>query len=172
MRPLTYPIWTPRLKLVPVTASLAAAARAGADAFDEALGARAADDWRAASLALVARSSEAATKPIRAIVVSRLDGAAIGDVRFEPALFDPLEIEIGYGIAGSRRRQGYASEATGAIIDWLFEEGGAARCSAGCDRKNVASVRTLRKLGFWLDTSSGSAFWWTLSPELREAARA
>jgi RimJ/RimL family protein N-acetyltransferase len=50
---------------------------------------------------------------------------------------------------------------TGAVIAAL-EDHGATHIIAGCDMKNVASVRTLRRLGFTLDGSiaRADAFWW------------
>jgi RimJ/RimL family protein N-acetyltransferase len=102
------------------------------------------------------------------VAVHRRDGAVVGDVRFEPLSRAAGEFEIGYGVARSRRRQGYAVEMTAAVIAWLFEAG-AVQLIAGCDRRNVASVRTLRRLGFWLDTTPGDAFWWVLTPELHSA---
>jgi len=93
-------------------------------------------------------------------------------VRFEPSLRAAREFEIGYSIARARRRQGYAVEAAGAVIDWLFEDAAAETILAGCDARNVASVRTLRRLGFWLDSTPGTTFWWVLSPELRSAPSA
>jgi [ribosomal protein S5]-alanine N-acetyltransferase len=81
-------------------------------------------------------------------------------------------VELGYSVALGWRRQGYAVEAAGAVLDWLFEEGDAKAAIAGCARRNLASVKTLRKLGFWLDGSVGTAFWWTITPDLREAALA
>ena len=60
----------------------------------------------------------------------------------------------------------------GAVVDWLFADGGADCIIAGCDKDNVASVRTLRRLGFWLDSNPGGTFWWLITPQLRlEAAR-
>ena len=175
MRALDHPLVTPRLTLVPVTAALAAAAREGGAAFAQAIQADVPPDWGAASLALVGRSAHPAwgprPAPMRAVAVHRADNIVIADVRFEPSLQAADEVEIGYGVAHSYRRQGYASEATGAVIDWLFVDGGAAEIIAGCDRRNVASVRTLRRLGFWLDGSAGRAFWWLLTPELRREAR-
>ncbi len=170
------PLLTPRLRLEPVTPALAAAARVGQAAFADVIGADAPSDWCAASLGLVARSSAhvwgPAPAPTRAIAIHRQDWAIVGDVRFEPSLRAAREFEIGYGIAKSRRRQGYAVEATGAIIDWLFQEGGAETVIAGCESRNLASVRTLRRLGFWLDSTAGQAFWWSITPELRSASRA
>ena len=171
MIPLDDPLFTPRLTLIPVTPRLAAAAREGGEAFSEALGADVPPDWRASSLAMVGRSARPSwnrAAPIRAVAVHRTEGVVIGDVRFEPC--GPDEVEIGYAIAQSRRRQGYATEAAGAVIDWLFQEGGAAEIIGGCERRNVASVRTFRKLGFWLDGARGNAFWWLLTPELRKEA--
>jgi RimJ/RimL family protein N-acetyltransferase len=173
MQVLHRPLSTPRLRLLPVTRRLAYAARMGAAAFAAELGAEAPPDWCAASLGLVARSAgwSRDTPPTRAVAVHHGDGAVVGDVRFEPRADVAGAVEIGYAIAASRRRMGFAVEATGAVIDWLFESGGASSVIAGCDRANIASVKTLRKLGFWLDCSSGSAFWWVLTPELRSSMR-
>jgi ribosomal-protein-alanine N-acetyltransferase len=173
---LDHPLYTARLRLEPVTPALAEAAQAGQAAFADVIGAEAPADWCAASLRLVARSiSHAwgpAPAPTRAIAIHRQEGAVIGDVRFEPSLRAAREFEIGYGVARGRRRQGYAVEAAGAIVDWLFDEAGAETILAGCDSTNVASVRTLRRLGFWLDSNPAKTFWWVLTPELRSATRA
>lgn len=165
---LSYPLFTNRLRLEPVTQTLAAAARAGQAAFADTLGADAPADWCAASLGLVARSVGEA--PTRVIAIHRAEGCVIGDVRFEPSPRAAREFEIGYGIARARRRQGYAVEAAGRVIDWLFSNGGAESVFAGCDSRNVASVRTLRRLGFWLDSNPGATFWWLLTPDLRSSA--
>jgi len=174
MASLTYPLLTPRLRLEPVTPALARAAQAGQAAFADVIGADAPPDWCAASLGLVARSaSEAwgtAPHPTRVIAIHRDDYVVVGDVRFEPSLRAAREFEIGYGVARSQRQQGYATEATGAVVDWLFDEGAAETIIAGCNRDNLASINTLRRLGFWLDTNPGTVFWWLLTPELRSQA--
>jgi hypothetical protein len=155
---------------------LAQAARAGQAAFADVIGAEAPADWCAASLGLVARSTAhawgPAPAPTRAIAIHRDEDAIIGDVRFEPSLRAAREFELGYGIARSRRRQGYAVEAAGAVIDWLFDGAGAETIIAGCESGNLASVRTLRRLGFWLDSTPGTAFWWLLTPDLRTSTPA
>ena len=120
----------------------------------------------------LARRADATAFPTRAVAIHREDGVVVGDVRFEPTARGDGEIEIGYSIARSRRRQGYAVEATAAVIDWLFEAGGAETVIAGCDSSNVASVRTLRRLGFWLDATPGKTFWWLLTEHIRSATRA
>lgn len=172
---LDHPIVTPRLRIEPVTPAMAAAARAGQAAFADVIGAEAPSDWCAASLGLVAKSipeAWGAAATTRAIAIHRDDHAVVGDVRFEPSLRAAREYEIGYGVARSRRRQGYAVEAAGAVIDWLFDEAGADTVVAGCDKRNLASVRTLRRLGFWLDSTPGDAFWWVLYPDLRMSTHA
>ena len=171
---LDHPLFTSRLRIEPVTPALAQAARAGQAAFADVLGAEAPAEWCASSLKLLARSipeSWGHAAPTRAVAIHRGEGAVVGDVRFEPSLRAAREFEIGYSIARSRRRQGYAVEAAGAVIDWLFEDGGAESILAGCDSRNVASVRTLRRLGFWLDSNPATTFWWVLDMELRAASR-
>lgn len=159
-----------------MTPALAHAASVGQAAFADVIGADAPADWCAANLSLVARSVTHAwgpePAPTRAIAVHRNEGAVIGDVRFEPSLRAAREYEIGYAVARSRRRQGFATEAAGAVIDWLFEEGLADSILAGCDSRNLASVRTLRSLGFWLDSNPGQTFWWVLTQDLRTSPRA
>jgi [ribosomal protein S5]-alanine N-acetyltransferase len=174
MRALEHPLVTPRLRLEPVTPRLAAAARQGGAMFAEELGAAAPQEWCASGLTLVGRSAQwgSPMPPTRAVAVHHDEGCVIGDVRFEPVFGATREVEIGYSIARSRRRQGYAVEAAGVVIDWLFSEGGAKTIVAGCDARNRASVRTLRRLGFWLDSTPGSAFWWVLTRDLRLSSRA
>lgn len=168
MHALSHAILTPRLRLEPMTPALALAAREGPAAFAETIGAEAPTDWCAASLRLISRAADpswSAPPPRRAVAVHRDEGVIVGDVRFEPPqphLRFLGEIEIGYGIAQSRRRQGYASEAAGAMIGWLFAEAGVETILAGCDKDNLASIRTLRRLGFRLDSTPGRAFWWVL----------
>jgi RimJ/RimL family protein N-acetyltransferase len=101
--------------------------------------------------------------PNRAMVILKDENRIIGDVRFEPIGRGPqVTYEIGYAIAPTYRRKGYASEAMRQIISWLDEDVCADEIVAGCNMENGASVRTLIKLGFLLDGSSPNrhAFWW------------
>lgn len=56
--------------------------------------------------------------------------------------------EIGYGIAPAYWRRGYTYEAVGALIRFAFRELGLNRLEAEIDPRNVASARSLEKLGF------------------------
>jgi RimJ/RimL family protein N-acetyltransferase len=161
-------LFTPRLRLEPVTAELSAIANDGVGALARTLEADIPSDWVRAGLPLVRqRHAPGAWRPIRCVAVHRAEQVVVGDIRFERIRSDDEVYEIGYAIIPAYRRQGLAVEAAGRVIDWLFGEARAALVIAGCDRKNRGSVRTLRKLGFWLDGSRGSAFWWRMSEQLR-----
>jgi hypothetical protein len=135
---LTHALLTPRLRLEPVTPEMAASRARGPGGVCDMSARKRRAEWCAASLGLVARSiSHAwgpAPAPTRAVAIHREEGVVVGDVRFEPSLRAAREFEIGYGIARSQRRQGYAVEATGAVIDWLFDDAGVETIIAGCDR--------------------------------------
>jgi RimJ/RimL family protein N-acetyltransferase len=167
MKVMTAPLLTKRLRIEPMTQAVARAAEEGPSALGEALNATVRRDWWAANLRLLTARPRA---PERAIVIHRADRRVIGDLRFEPVRGAPRVYELGYAIHADYRRQGFAAEAAGAVLDWLFAEADAERVIAGCDRRNKPSVRTLRKLGFWLDSSRGDAFWWAISPALRRDA--
>ncbi len=168
---IEYALHTQHLRLEPMTAGLARAAAAGATALADALDADIPHEWAPNGmrmLSAVRRAGWASPAPTRAIVIHKADERVIGDIRFEPAPLMKNTIEIGYGILPLYRRHGYASEATGRIIDWLFEKGEVETVIAGCDMKNTASVRTLRKLGFLLDGARRpGAYWWVMTPEMR-----
>lgn len=154
---------TPRLRIVPVTRTLSDAAAQGYAALERALGAGIDPGWREDHVFERARIA-VDDRPRYALVVHREDARLIGEVRMEP-LRGRDGYEIGYAIVPGYRRRGFAVEATGAVIAAL-EAGGADLIVAGCDMNNVASVRTLRRLGFTLDGSSARsrAFWWVRLP--------
>jgi [ribosomal protein S5]-alanine N-acetyltransferase len=161
---ITDPILTPRLRLEPVTAGLRAAAERGPSNLADHIGAATPDEWVSTSYRVVLPRPSAGRKLVdiateRALVVHRTEKLIIGDVRFEEV--DDGIVEIGYAILPAWRRKGFAVEAMTALIEELWEDG-ADLLIAGCDMKNVASIRTLRRLGFELDISRGRAFWWRL----------
>ena len=59
---------------------------------------------------------------------------------------DPLEIELLYGTAESSWGRGYASEISGAVVDYCFTA--LDILAASTDAANAASIRVLDKLGF------------------------
>lgn len=75
------------------------------------------------------------------------DGGLIGDLGVR--VYDKgRQAELGYTIASSWQRQGYALEGAARMLDELFVEQGVQRVSAGCDTRNRASAGLLERLGF------------------------
>jgi RimJ/RimL family protein N-acetyltransferase len=58
------------------------------------------------------------------------------------------EVRIGYQVVPAHRRRGLTVEAGRALIGWAFTDSRVARICADCEAANIASVRTLEKLGF------------------------
>lgn len=56
-------------------------------------------------------------------------------------------VGLGYVIAHSHQRKGYATEATRAIIDWAFQQPTLYRVNASTDVENIASQRVMEKAG-------------------------
>lgn len=165
---------TPRLRIEPLTARLGAIAREGPEALAKALDADVPPEWHAGGgLRLLARAwrqdGEGAAE--RALIVHCIDERVVGDLRFERVEGMRNTLELGYAVTSLYRRQGIATEAAGRLLDWAFAEGGVRQVIAGCHRRNRPSVRTLRRLGFWLDGARGEDFWWAITPELRAEAR-
>lgn len=157
---LSRTLYTPRLRLEPVTGALTRAAGEGKAALERALGAEIDPGWREDHV-FQRRRVAVDDRPDHALVIHIDDARLIGEVRFE-ALRQGDGVEIGYAIVPAYRRQGFAVEAAEAVIAAL-EAAGTPLIIAGCDMRNVASVRTLRRLGFHLDGSvaRSRAFWWS-----------
>lgn len=73
-------------------------------------------------------------------------------------------VEIGYGVAASRRGRGHAAVAVAALLALLGREG-VARVSAQTDPGNPASERVLRRAGFLragtrMVPEGEAALWW------------
>jgi RimJ/RimL family protein N-acetyltransferase len=156
---------TPRLRLEFVTPELARIAGQGRAALEAALGARIGEDWSGGYVFQRSRRVALDDHPIHAVIILKAEALVVGELRFEP--LDDGVFEIGYAVATPYRRRGIAVEATARLLAFLQDEAAAARIVAGCGMANIASVRTLRRLGFELDGSSARAraFWWIWAPE-------
>lgn len=85
---------------------------------------------------------------MRVGIVRRDDSALIGTCSLFRFDEQNRRAEVGYGIARECWRQGYMSEAVGAVLDFAFDGLGLIRLEADIDPRNVASGRSLEKLGF------------------------
>jgi RimJ/RimL family protein N-acetyltransferase len=74
-------------------------------------------------------------------------GAIVGSISLFHADWEVRSAEIGYGVHGARRGQGYASEALAAVARWALAEGGVQRAWMTASTDNLASVRVAEKAG-------------------------
>lgn len=77
-------------------------------------------------------------------------GQLVGGAGLHPRV-GPGAIEIGYWVAATRVRRGYASAATEALTTAAFGMSGVKRVEVHCDEANVASASVPRRLGYRLD---------------------
>lgn len=87
-------------------------------------------------------------------LILEAEGSVVGSI----GLFWPPDngiVELGYGIVPSRRKRGYATEATQALAEHAFTAPGVHTVSASVDLSNPASVRVLEKAGFALFRTAG-----------------
>ena len=66
--------------------------------------------------------------------------------------YDPkkLKIEVGFSIERASWGKGYAAEALRAVLEYLTSQEGIACVTAWCASDNIASKRTLEKVGMRL----------------------
>lgn len=77
--------------------------------------------------------------------------ATLVDGKIARGRIEPGQASLGYILHPDYRGQGYAREAVGALITWLFTEKDIRTILAGVYEPNVASARLLRSLGFQQD---------------------
>lgn len=84
-------------------------------------------------------------------------GALKGDA--PESLLSP-EIGLFWGILPAHRRRGFATEAGGALLEYLFQELRARQVVATTERDNIASQRIMEKLGMRLFHNSNTEPRW------------
>ena len=82
------------------------------------------------------------------VMLRRSDGAFIGSIGFHGKPNELGQAELGYGVEPGYRRQGYASEAALAMIDWARREHGVRRFLLSISPTNAPSLGVAAKLGF------------------------
>ena len=78
----------------------------------------------------------------------RETGEQVGDCAFRVLPDEPRQAEIGFTLARSHQRHGFATEAVGGLLVHLFGTLQLHRVRAICDVENAASARVLERLGF------------------------
>jgi RimJ/RimL family protein N-acetyltransferase len=75
------------------------------------------------------------------------DGTYVGDLALWHTDFEHRGAEVAYVVQPRHQGQGYAVEATRALLDWAFGPAGLHRVVARLAAANVASARVAEKLG-------------------------
>ncbi|MDT9692768.1 GNAT family N-acetyltransferase [Streptomyces sp. P9(2023)] len=101
-------------------------------------------------------------------IIERASGLVIGAIGL---FWPPSEgtLEIGYGIVASRRRRGYAPEATRALVEFALSSPDVHTVYADVELSNPASVRVLEKAGLhrWSEDATTARFR-TTTPDLSQ----
>lgn len=102
----------------------------------------------AAGLAEEASESRAASGFGIHQMVRKSDGIVVGDIGFHGAPTASGEVELGFSVACSCRREGLASEALLAMVAWLATQPNVRHIVARTDTDNIASQTVLFRAGF------------------------
>ncbi|MBN9165262.1 MAG: GNAT family N-acetyltransferase [Myxococcales bacterium 68-20] len=150
---------TPRLILEPITLPVVEATfRGDRAAIEDLVQAKVPDAWP--GRALVERAFSASLEHIRADPATRLWGdrlmiamdelggtrLVVGSVVFHGKPESGVA-EVGYGVEERWQRQGYASEATSACVDWALAQPGIISVTATTPPWHTASIRVLERSG-------------------------
>lgn len=150
---------TPRLTLEPITLSVVEAVFDGdRGAIEAIVRAKIPEAWP--GRALVERAFSASLERIRRdpetrlwgdrLMITRTDGGeeriVVGSVVFHGRPADGVA-EVGYGVDDRWQRQGYATEATAACVEWALAQPGISCVTATTPPWHTASVRVLEKSG-------------------------
>lgn len=140
-------VQTARLTLKPLPARVAAAIPHDRATAAEIVGARILDDWPLPDL-LEVLENLVRNEPFGAwVMIDRDLATVVGDVGFHGPPQDG-RVEIGYAVMPQFRRRGYATEASGALVEWALAQPGITEVVARCDADNPGSIATLERNGF------------------------
>lgn len=153
------PLVTPRLLLYSITPSHLEAELAGAPALQEMCGFTVPAEWPpehwepSAMQYLLDRMAPHGRLGWARYVALPTEGAPllIGSCgTTSPILDDTVEVEVGYSFLPAFHRKGYATEAVGSLLQWIFSHPTVERVSAHTLPSIPGSIRVLEKTGFTL----------------------
>ncbi len=81
------------------------------------------------------------------LIVGCSSRAVIGSINLKGVPDESGTVEIGWGVSEQYRRQGVATRATKAVIEWVFAQGGVKRVIARIPPENKASIRVAERMG-------------------------
>ncbi len=97
------------------------------------------------------------------LIMHTTERMVFGSAGFKGKPDENGEIEIGYGISPSYRRQGYTFKSAQALVQWAFSHPEVKRVNAECLPDNVGSARILEKLGMTRLGILGGYIRWTMT---------
>ncbi len=96
------------------------------------------------------------------LIIRKHERVLVGDVGFKGLPDAEGAVEIGYSIVPAYQGNGYASEATQAMVNWAFGHESVRRVTANCLNDNRASIRVLQTVGMTQIGRSGPLLDWSL----------
>lgn len=94
------------------------------------------------------------------VIITKKEMKIIGDIGFKGIPNQAGEIDLGYGIIASARKNGYAFEAAMALSDWAFLQPSVKIITAKCLIENVGSAKILEKLNFENTRKDNTMLYW------------
>ncbi|WP_163103196.1 GNAT family N-acetyltransferase [Peribacillus alkalitolerans] len=94
------------------------------------------------------------------LVLLKDTNQVIGDIGFKGKPDHQGKVEIGYGIAPTSQRNGYATEAVNGLIHHAFSTGKVVKVVAECLKDNIASIKVLEKVGMTRTGADDELLYW------------
>ena len=82
------------------------------------------------------------------LIIEKENNRIIGSAGYIGKPDSEGNIEIGFGIIPSRRGKGFCSESVKKLLEWGLSNDNVNGITARCDKSNIASRKTIMKLGF------------------------
>ena len=101
------------------------------------------------------------------LIIEKENNRIIGSAGFIGKPDDEGNIEIGFGIVPSRRGNGFCHEAVSALLRWGFNQDEVNGIIARCDKSNIASRKSIMKLGFKYFSEKDDLLIWKLEKKLK-----
>src|SRR5205814_9552871 len=80
-------------------------------------------------------------------IIEKRSNALIGSINLKGPPSVTRDVEIGWGIVRNVRGQGFATEASQRVVEWVFSSNNVSRISATVPQDNGASQNVARRLG-------------------------
>ncbi|WEK34131.1 MAG: GNAT family N-acetyltransferase [Candidatus Pseudobacter hemicellulosilyticus] len=94
------------------------------------------------------------------LVIERSSKTVVAELGFKGTPNARGEVEIGYGTMPARQREGFMTEAVGALVVWARKRNEIASIVAETDQGNNASQKVLHRNGFTQYNKKENMLWW------------